>query len=306
MAEDSRRTVIIPEWVEENRKAWAHSDAIRDAGLVEPASVKKYKDIRYGSNGWYNLLDVYAPAEGSEGKLPVLVNVHGGGFFYGDKELYRFYAMDMVQDGFIVVNMNYRLSPEYRFPDALTDINEVMCWIEAHADEYGMDTSRVFMMGDSAGAQLTSHYAALNANPAFASLYKLKKHGLRLKGISLACGLYDMADRYNRLAQDTSLANYLGDFDSADKGMLDVLGAIDANYPPAFVFSCPNDFLFNECEPMAELINERGGRAEARIYGTAEMTDIGHVFHCNMRSELGAKARRDQAGFLLGCTEAVH
>lgn len=329
----SHKNTIIPFWVKLNRSSWAKNDAKRDVGLVEPDDVLAYKNISYGEFGEYNLLDVYTPKSvpnqtksvpdqiksAPNQKLPVLINVHGGGFFYGDKELYRFYAMDMVHDGFCVVNINYRLSPEHHFPAPLIDINNVLCWIEAHADEYGMDLSRVFMMGDSAGAQLTSHFAALNSNPEFAALYEgneslranpdlmgsstviFKEHHIKLAGISLACGNYGLLARYQGLNSDPATKNYLGKFDRKNASLLDELSAITADYPPAFVFSCPNDFLYNACEPMYNLINGRGGKAVMKIYGTKEMTDVGHVFHCNMKTEIGAQARRDQAEFLLNC-----
>ena len=293
----------ITDKVKENRKNWAQSDAKRDAGLVEPDDIKKFRNISYNLFGESSLLDVYMPTEfdASKGdsKLPVLVNIHGGGYFYGDKELYRFYAMDMAKYGFAVVNINYRLSPEYSFPSPLQDINEVLRWIEKNADEYGMDTDRVFMMGDSAGAQLTSHYAAINSNPEFAALYALKETSIKLKGISLACGMYDIPAELNAIEVDGFLHDYLSEFDNPKYKELDVLGAITKDYPPTFIFSCPNDFLYEKCEPMAKLINERGGKATMKIYGTKEMKDIAHVFHCNMYSKIGADARKDQAEFLL-------
>lgn len=316
--------IPISKRVKKDRVEWAKSDAERDEGLVEPSDVKAYKDISYGKFGIYNILDVYVPTSTKNfvnitglnevannnkdtcafekqipEKLPVLINVHGGGYFYGDKELYRFYSMDMARHGFVVVNFNYRLSPEHRFPSALQDINNVLCWIEEHASEYGMDVKRVFMMGDSAGAQLTSHYAAINTNPDFAKMYALKKHGIKLKGISLACGMYDLPKLIVGDSLDECVKDYLGESADPSLPIIDVLSAITKAYPPAFLFSCPNDFLYPACEPMAELINERGGKAKAVIYGTKEMKDVQHVFHCNMKTEIGAKARREQAEFLL-------
>ena len=287
-----------PEWVARERKAWAEGDAKRDAGLKEPEGLIIERNISYGVFGESNLMDVYRPADAKE-KLPVLINVHGGGFFYGDKELYRFYAMDMALYGFAVVNMNYRLNPDYRFPSPLSDINAVMIWIEKHASEYNMDTDRIFMMGDSAGAQLTSHYAAINSNPEFAALYPFRKHNLKLKGISLACGLYDLKSIAGEDSDDEMVKSYLGFHGDPENPQLDVCGAITDKYPAAYVFSCPNDFLYELCEPMAKLINERGGKAVSKIYGTKEMTDVGHVFHCNMKTEIGQRARKDQADFLL-------
>ncbi len=293
---------LIPEWVLKTRKNWAISDAKRDEGLTEPEDVKIFKNLSYSDYGTASLLDVYVPLNASsEDRLPVIINIHGGGYFYGDKELYRFYAMDMVHDGFAVVNINYRLCPENKFPAAIEDINDVFVWVEAHAAEYGLDASKIFMMGDSAGAQLVSHYAAINSNPGFAKYYSLKTHNLKISGISLACGFYDLLKNYRLRYIESANACYFGNFKPQKIAMLNVLKAIDANYPPAFIFTAPNDFLYKNCKPMAALINKRGGRAVAKVYGTPDMKKVAHVFHCNLKTEIGATARRDQGAFFNEC-----
>ena len=58
-------------------------------------------DISYGSNAEWQKLDVYRPKDAAR-RLPVLVSVHGGGWVYGDKGRYRFYAMDLSARGFAV------------------------------------------------------------------------------------------------------------------------------------------------------------------------------------------------------------
>jgi len=298
----------VSERVLNDRVSWAASDAKRDEGLKEPEDVTVYRNISYGLFEESNLLDVYVPTDESlfvvknkDGlnNLPVLINVHGGGYFYGDKELYRFYSMDMARYGFIVVNCNYRLSPEYTFPSALQDINNVVRFVESNAEKYGMDINRVFMMGDSAGAQLTSHYAAINSNSEFASLYALRPTNIKLKGISLACGMYNLPEFIDGELLNECVLDYLGEYKDPKLPILDVLGAITKDYPSTFIFSCPNDFLYYACEPMAELIKSKGVNVKKVIYGTREMEDVGHVFHCNMYTEIGAQCRKEQAEFLL-------
>lgn len=281
------------------RKAWAEGDAKRDANLKEPEDLIKYRDLSYGPYGEASLLDVYRPDNREGEKLPVLINVHGGGFFYGDKNLYRFYAMDMARFGFAVVNINYRLSPENHFPAPLEDINEVMNWIEKHAEEYFFDLNRIFMMGDSAGAQLTCNYAAINSNPEYAKLYPFTPNSLKIKKIVTACGMYDVVRGMKMLSRRLFYKAYLQSMKNRKDPIFDVLGAITDKYPETFAFSAPNDFLFKECEPYVNLINERGGRAESKIYGTKEQKEICHVFHLNFAFEIGAVARKDEAEFLL-------
>lgn len=102
------------------------SDAERDAGLVYPDNITRVEDISYGPHKM-NVLDVYIP-QSAETKLPVNVSVHGGGWVYGDKELYSHYCMSLAQRGFVVVNFTYRLSPESKFPCHLEDTVKVFDW----------------------------------------------------------------------------------------------------------------------------------------------------------------------------------
>ena len=104
--------------VEQLRKGIAESDARRDAGLTTPEDIQRFDDLRYGDDPQWNVLDVYRP-KGEEGKLPVIFSIHGGGWVYGDKQLYSHYCMRLAQRGFAVVNFSYRLAPESKYPAAL-------------------------------------------------------------------------------------------------------------------------------------------------------------------------------------------
>ena len=87
-----------------NRGA-SKSDKKRDAAIPLPESVVECRNISYGSHGKWNLLDVYYP-QGTNAPLPTIVSIHGGGYVYGNKEIYRRYGMDMAKRGFAFVNFN--------------------------------------------------------------------------------------------------------------------------------------------------------------------------------------------------------
>ena len=72
----------LSEFCESNKR----DDAKRDAGLTTPEGIQRFDQIRYSTAHIRNVLDVYRP-KNKEGKLPVIVSVHGGGWVYGDKEL---------------------------------------------------------------------------------------------------------------------------------------------------------------------------------------------------------------------------
>ena len=93
----------------------SRNDRKRDEGLTAPEEIFRFDNIPYGPDPWWHLLDIYRPRD-AEGKIPVIIDVHGGGWVYGDKVLYSHYCMDMARRGFAVVNFNYRLAPRHRFP----------------------------------------------------------------------------------------------------------------------------------------------------------------------------------------------
>ena len=76
----------------------AHSDKKRDSCIPIPSGISEHRNISYGAHAEQSLLDVYYP-KGTTGKLPTIVSIHGGGYVYGSKEIYRRYGMDMARRG---------------------------------------------------------------------------------------------------------------------------------------------------------------------------------------------------------------
>ena len=148
------------------------SDAKRDAGLSTPEDIFRVDDISYGPDKM-NVLDVYRPKH-AEGKLPVIVSVHGGGWVYGDKELYQHYCMNLAQRGFAVVNFTYRLSPEHKFPAHLEDTVKVFDWVLKNADLHEFDVDNIFAVGDSAGGHILSLFCAMCSNSEYTAKHPFK------------------------------------------------------------------------------------------------------------------------------------
>lgn len=289
----------VPERVTKMRAAWAESDAKRDKGLQEPEEIEKYRDISYGPYDKWNLLDVYVPKENPNGgSFPTILNIHGGGYFYGDKELYRFYCMRLARFGFAVVNINYRLAPEFNFPSPIEDAMAVMHWISKNAAEYNLDKNNVFIVGDSAGAQITSQFSCVFTNPEYAKLFGLKApEDVKLRAIGLACGMYKFPEKGKGEEMDTIMLDYLGSKDVIGDPRTILHENITDKYPSTYIFTCYNDFLFTECKPYADFLESKGVDVGSRIYGSKEEKEIGHVFHCNLRLEEGEKANKAQTDF---------
>ena len=285
--------------VQDIRINWAIADAKRDEGLTTPDEILRYNDISYGPYGTDNLLDIYM-TKNVTGILPTIVNIHGGGWVYGCKEIYQFYCMNLALKGFVVVNINYRLAPENRFPAAVEDINRVMHFIEGEGASYHIDRNRLIMVGDSAGGQLVSHYATILTNPEFAKLFDFNVPDVTVKALGLNCGAYDgkaMAEG----GTDEVFSEYLGIIDQNPSAALlekiDTMGHITSDFPPSYIMSSESDFLLHAAEPMYRHLLKLGVPAVKKIYGSKNHPEIGHVFHINCRLEEAKKCNAEECDF---------
>src|SRR6266700_1968900 len=100
-------------------------------------------------------LDAMVPK--SKGPHPAIVYVHGGGFTGGDKKDYdRGATAPLMERGWGVISVNYRLAPKYPFPAATDDVEAGIHYIKTHATELDVDPNRLVLMGISAGGHLVS------------------------------------------------------------------------------------------------------------------------------------------------------
>ncbi len=287
--------------IEKYRESMAASDRERDKGLTIAKGVQVQRDIPYGEHGRDNLLDMNRPREAS-GALPVIISVHGGGYFYGDKELYSFYCADLASRGFAVINFNYRLSPDAKFPSQLEDVNAAVRFVCDNAAEHRLDLNSVFITGDSAGAQLASQYCAMLTDESFAALYGFKLPDVKIRAAAFNCGLYDM---FGPLCKTEWLMcfNYARARFLLRSKKLDVMKHINADFPPSFIASSYGDFLLPYAAPMHDALLSRGAESELHIYGERGSTDTGHVFMVNMRDEQGRLCRDEECAFFRAHTE---
>jgi len=277
---------------DEIRAKFKAFDDIRDAGLTTPEEIERFDDIQYGSDAAWQVLDVYRRMDARGAKLPVIVSIHGGGWVYGDKERYQYYCMDLAMRGFAVVNFTYRLAPEHKFPAPLEDTNLVMSWIMEHAGEYGLDTEHVFAVGDSAGAHILALYASICTNAEYASRYKfMVPKGFALTAVALNCGVYRMEEGSKNMEE------YMPEKGTPEE--LEIINAeryVTSKYPPVFLMTSTGDFLKMQAVNMAKRLTECNVPFLYGFYGSQE-NQLGHVFHCDMRSADGRKCNDDECDF---------
>ena len=138
-------------------------------------------EIRCSDNYPNSFLDITYPDGNVDVRRPTLIYFHGGGFFGGSKcdgdPLAETDATalldDICSEGFNLVNIDYALVPEYRFPTPVIQANEAFLFLTDHAEEYHLDMDQIVIMGSSAGAIITSQIGSVITNPEYAALLEI-------------------------------------------------------------------------------------------------------------------------------------
>jgi alpha-L-fucosidase 2 len=109
------------------------------------------------------LVDLHVP-DGA-GPFPAAILVHGGGFDEGSRSTNCKPLFQPLADaGFAWFSIDYRMAPEFRFPEARDDLDTAIRWLKAHAAEYYVDSTRIALIGESAGGFLVN-YAGTHYTP---------------------------------------------------------------------------------------------------------------------------------------------
>jgi hypothetical protein len=115
------------------------------------AGVRSYLDVPYAVAPGFRplVLDLHLPDDGRRAARPVVVYAHGGGFFTGTKAMgpWRF----LLDAGYAVASVAYRLSRQSRFPGPVHDVAAAVRWVRANAETYGLDANRVVGFGSQRG-----------------------------------------------------------------------------------------------------------------------------------------------------------
>ena len=139
---------ILPCWI-------AHLTLFGHA--IEPT----HRGVAYAMAGDHSLdLDLYLPE--SPEKPSLVVWVHGGAWRSGSKE--KMPVSGLLDHGFAIASVNYRLSPVAKFPAQIHDIKAAIRWLRAHAEEYGYGETYFSIAGASAGGHLAALVGVTNGH----------------------------------------------------------------------------------------------------------------------------------------------
>jgi acetyl esterase/lipase len=171
----------------------------------------KAEDVEYRRIGGQNLLArLYRPA--GSGPFPAVVSIHGGAWTNGDRLQNEAIDRALAAAGAVVMDLDFRMPPDFRYPASVSDINHGIRWLKSHADTLQTRADWVGALGTSSGA----HQMLLNLldpdNPVYAAT---EIGGVDAKlGFAVACWpIADPVARY-RMAQERKNARLVAAHDA--------------------------------------------------------------------------------------------
>jgi acetyl esterase/lipase len=236
-----------------------------------------------------SVMDIYYPKD-AQGLLPVVVWLHGGGYVLGDKEVTKEYAMTLASHGYVVANVNYALAPEHKYPTPILQANQALKYLNGNAPKYGGDMDRLFLGGNSAGAQIASQIAAITSNERLAKSMGIKPaiENEQLRGVLLFCSIYDMKTvrATGTPFLETFMWSYMGMRDFENYPRIDELSTvkqITPEYPPVFVSIGDADPLEPQSIELIKALNNNGVKVDPVLFNGTN-ANLGHDYQYNLAS----------------------
>jgi acetyl esterase len=282
--------------------------------------VEVLPDIPYRDTGMVeHRLDIYRPAcraksrtGGPLGSRPVVLYVHGGGFRFQSKDTHWLMGLIFARQGYLVLNINYRLAPRHPFPAAIADTCEAYLWMLQNATRYGGDVERLVLAGDSAGANLVTALTLAACYPRpepFAR--RVWESGVVPGAVLPACGMLQVSDaeRLSRGRKPSFLVHHRLEAVSSDYlsgappelslDLADSLVFLERGEPPRrplppfFPAVGTADALMEDTRRLERALRKLNVTCEARYYKGGM-----HVFHAFLFRRKARRYWRDAFAFL--------
>lgn len=158
-------------------------------------NIELIENIDYNSEYDNGTLDLIKHQD-SPPDAPVIFWIHGGAFVGGDKKDVEKYTSMVASNGYHIVNINYGLAPDVKYPAPLIQIEEAYKHVKENAEAYGLNLDRVYFAGDSAGAQLAAQFVSIQLNEDFSPTAGIDQlvPADSIRGAILLCGPYDLIE----------------------------------------------------------------------------------------------------------------
>lgn len=285
------------------RKAFKDGGTKTNEALAKhvPDGITENLNLKYDDKFEETLLDVYYPVsiEKSDSLLPVIFWIHGGGWVAGDKSELANYCKIITSNGYVVVSVNYSLAPGEKFPMQIIQLNHALAFLKKNSKQYHIDTSKIFLAGDSGGAHLATVLSNVISVPSYADILKITPSISRneLKGAILFCGPYDLQNADfegpNGGFMRTVLWSLSGkkDFQSDKKfSYASIINFVNSDFPPAFISVGNADPLKGQSELLSRKLSSLNVMTDTLYFPENYSPPLQHEYQFDLDSEAGKQA----------------
>ena len=266
------------------QKLLEHADEKR---MNEQASVfgaVTLQDLPYFTeNATVRLLDLYLP-ENAQGLLPIIVDIHGGAWIYGSKEINKNYCMYLASQGFAVVNIDYM---PLQYDDLRDQVSEILCayrWVLKNADSYGLDKNAIFLCGNSSGAHLALLSYIVNLSNTLRTIYNVEHVPFTAKAFGLVTPVADLHFFTNSMLPPALkfTSRFFGDRPKMSPqyfcaSISDVLRA-GMTMPPVYLIGSEEDFFKGQSMQLDHTLTRRNVKHVFRYCEKGKAHKLGHSF----------------------------
>ncbi len=255
-----------------------YKNAVEPKGSVVSESIPYIND----DNPMHEL-EVVLPKNNST-KLPVIINIHGGAWIYGEKDsYYKYYCMELAQFNYAVISINYRLAFESPFPSMIEDIFAVFKWLE-NQSQFNLDLNNVYLVGDSAGAHLAALSAQIIQSTDLQKHYDVKVPSFSIRGLGLSSGVYDfdtLTTGDNELPLKQTLLEVMFNRIDFKNNPIYQYSSVSKNlnkdFTPSYVVSSLADPLTHESQRFVKELEEKGCAFKQHFFDKTQ--ELPHVFN---------------------------
>lgn len=225
----------------------------------------------------YAKIDVFRPRADFPQPLPVIVDLHGGGFLLGRKEANRLYCADLAAQGFLVYCPEYPLAPEHNLFEILQALSRALDAAAARIPGDGGDLNRVFLCGDSAGAWLCVYLAAMQRSAALSQAAGVVPSSLPVRALGLVSGMF-YTTKLDQIGLFLPPMLYGKDWRRHPfrPYMNPEHPEIVSHLPPAMLLTARGDFLRRYSQQYAKALQKSG--ADCRLIDLDGERELPHAF----------------------------
>ena len=233
-------------------------------------------DVTYCTAAAVHLkMDVYYPLKVTNRPAPVVVDIHGGSWSAGDKTKSETMGdiPELLKHGYLVVAVNYRLAPEYKFPAQIQDVKCAVRYLRAQSAKYDIDPNRIGALGCSAGGNLAALLGLTEGVAEFEGNGDYAEHSSRVQAVVAMSAPADFTLTSYNITHDKVFVRVFGATSNNDPILkhFSPVTYVSKSAAPFFILGGDQDETvpLQQSEELARHLNQAGGSASLQIVKNA-------------------------------------